>query len=106
MVLGDLSLLSCDAWMLPTDEKFSLEKSWNPPEEAKGMSWNYYLTFILLTYLKEPPPEWSNERQRVIKVPLTSPNASIPWLVNVGGKTLPTCQLCRNRGLCFFNNPQ
>lgn len=35
VVNGDLSKLACDAWMIPTDDKLSLEPNWNVTDVIK-----------------------------------------------------------------------
>jgi len=91
VVHGDLSKLSCDAWMLPTDDKLSIESTWGVSE------W-------LHTPIA-PPKEWGNEGTRILRVldlqewPESRP---LPYIVNVGGIKLPICALCESTGATTY----
>ena len=85
---SDLSKLAADAWMLPTDDKFTIEETWH----VSGV----------IPQMPAKPADWHNDGMRVLRVPDWPAHLSPPWLVNVGGIRIPSCDMCRQRAATTF----
>lgn len=79
---GDLTKLACDAWLLPTDQNFHIERHW-----LLGAPTGIAQRITPEGCLRTPKPQgWSNNGVRVVRCDdwTTTGAGPQPWLANVG----------------------
>lgn len=87
---GDLTRLSCDAWLLPTDARFSVKSHWRAGVEPQLADLLRRLRLRQLSGVDpSPPAAWFSGALRVLAVApwLNRADVPRPYLVNVGAHT-------------------
>lgn len=76
IIRGDLTKLACDAWLMPTGYRLSIEDYWLKPEPPGFLD----AVQAMQAHLGE---DWRESRERVLPVPFWPAERSRPWLVNI-----------------------